>query len=173
MVISLCLANFSLIANCPVNHMKNVIINIKIMATITSHYAKPALEVTTTRVDRVTNLLHWTYGLVPIVAGADKFAHVLTDWNKYLAPIVTDITQIAPQTFMSIVGVIEIIAGIIVLVKPRIGSLIVAFWLIGIALNLLLTGQYYDVAVRDAVMAIGAFSLYCLSGTSHSSTDPR
>ena len=139
------------------------------MATITSNYAKPALEATATKVDRVTTLLHWTYGFVPIVAGADKFAHVLTDWNKYLAPIVTDIIPLTPQMFMSMVGVVEIIAGIIVLVKPRIGSLIVGFWLIGIAINLLLTGQYYDVAVRDAVMAIGAFSLFSLSGNNNSS----
>ena len=63
---------------------------------------------------------------------------------------------------MLIVGVIEIIAGIIVLVRPKVGSLIVGFWLLGIVINLLLTGQYFDIAVRDAVMAIGAFSLYML-----------
>jgi hypothetical protein len=61
------------------------------------------------------------------------------------------------------VGIIEIIAGVLVLIKPRIGSLIVSLWLIGIAFNLLLTGQYYDVAVRDTVMAIGAFSLWMLT----------
>ena len=142
------------------------------MATITSNYAKPASEATATKVDRVTTLLYWTYGLVPIVAGADKFAHILTDWNKYLAPIVTDVIPLTPQAFMSIVGVIEIIAGIIVLVKPRIGSLIVGCWLIGIVINLLLTGQYYDIAVRDAVMAIGAFSLYILSGNNGSQHKP-
>jgi hypothetical protein len=63
---------------------------------------------------------------------------------------------------MNIVGIIEIVAGVLVLIKPKIGSLIVSLWLIGIAINLLLTGQYYDIAVRDAVMAIGAFSLYTL-----------
>ena len=140
------------------------------MATVTTNYAGPASEVATSKVGRVTNILQWTYGLVPIVAGADKFAHVLTDWNQYLAPAVTDIIPLNPQTFMSIVGVIEIIAGIIVLVKPRIGSLIVGCWLIGIAINLLLTGQYYDIAARDTVMAIGAFCLYMLSDDSHSKT---
>ena len=114
------------------------------------------------RVERVANILRWTYGLVPIAAGADKFTHLLTDWNQYLAPVVTDIIPLSPDTFMSIVGVIEIIAGIIVLVKPKLGSLIVGFWLLGIVINLLLTGQYYDIAVRDTVMAIGAFSLYLL-----------
>ncbi|WP_240676181.1 tRNA (5-methylaminomethyl-2-thiouridylate)-methyltransferase [Botryobacter ruber] len=116
------------------------------------------------QVDRVTSILKWTYGLVPIVAGADKFMHLLTDWEKYLAPVVTDILPFQPHTFMLLVGVIEIIAGIIVLVKPKLGGLIVGLWLMGIALNLLLTGQYYDIAVRDAVMAIGAFSLSMLSG---------
>ena len=133
------------------------------MATVTSDYAKSGHAASTDRVERVASILRWTYGLVPIIAGADKFTHLLTDWDKYLAPVVTDIIPLSPGTFMSIVGVIEIVAGILVLVKPRIGSLIVALWLLGIAVNLLLTGQYFDIAVRDAVMAIGAFSLYLLS----------
>jgi len=114
------------------------------------------------RVHTVRTLLLYTYGLVPIVAGLDKFAHLLTDWNKYLAPVIADILPVQPHTFMYLVGVIEIVAGILVLFKPKIGSLIVGFWLIGIVINLLLTGQYFDIAVRDAVMAIGAFSLYQL-----------
>lgn len=118
---------------------------------------------TTSQVSRVTNILRWTYGLVPIIAGADKFLHVLTDWHKYLASIVTDIIPVEAHTFMHIVGVVEITAGIIVLVKPKVGSLIVGLWLMGIVINLLLTGQYFDIAVRDTVMAIGAFSLYMLS----------
>lgn len=133
------------------------------MATATSDYANHAHTASSDRVERVTTILRWTYGLVPIVAGADKFLHLLTDWDKYLAPVVTEIIPLSPETFMSIVGVIEIIAGIIVLVKPKLGSLIVACWLIAIAINLLLTGQYFDVAVRDTVMAIGAFSLYLLT----------
>jgi uncharacterized membrane protein YphA (DoxX/SURF4 family) len=117
---------------------------------------------TVTQAEKVISLLRWTYGLVPIVAGADKFMHLLTDWDKYLAPAIANILPMQPHTFMSIVGIIEIIAGVLVLIKPKIGSLIVGLWLIGIAINLLLTGQYYDVAVRDAVMAIGAFSLCML-----------
>lgn len=96
------------------------------------------------------------------MAGADKFTHILTDWDKYLAPVVTDILPLSASTFMSIVGVIEIIAGILVLIRPKLGSIIVGLWLIGIAINLLLTGQYFDIAVRDIVMAIGAFSLSML-----------
>jgi uncharacterized membrane protein YphA (DoxX/SURF4 family) len=117
---------------------------------------------TVTQAEKVISLLRWTYGLVPIVAGADKFMHLLTDWDKYLAPSIANILPMQPHTFMSIVGIIEIIAGVLVLIKPKIGSLIVGLWLIGIAINLLLTGQYYDVAVRDTVMAIGAFSLCML-----------
>lgn len=113
-------------------------------------------------VNQVIDLLKWTFGLVPIIAGLDKFAHILTDWNKYLADIVTDILPLTAQTFMSIVGVIEVAAGILVLVKPKIGAPVVSLWLVGIAINLLLTGQYYDIAVRDLVMSISAFSLFLL-----------
>jgi len=121
------------------------------------------MNTTTTQAYKVRSLLKWTYGLVPIVAGLDKFTNILTDWSQYLAPIVTDILPLKADTFMSIVGVIEIIAGILVLVKPKLGSIIVSLWLIAIALNLLLTGEYFDIAVRDIVMSIGAFSLYLLS----------
>jgi hypothetical protein len=116
------------------------------------------------RLHKVQTLLIFTYGLVPILAGLDKFTHLLTDWSKYLAPVVTDILPLQADTFMYIVGVIEVVAGIIVFVKPKLGALVVGFWLVGIAINLLLTGQYFDVAVRDVVMAVGAFSLYLLLG---------
>ncbi|AKD05745.1 tRNA (5-methylaminomethyl-2-thiouridylate)-methyltransferase [Pontibacter korlensis] len=107
-------------------------------------------------------MLKFTFGLVPIVAGIDKFTHLLTNWNKYLAPVVTDILPFSTDAFMKMVGIIEIIAGVLVLVKPKIGALVVSLWLVGIAVNLLLTGEYFDVAVRDLVMAVGAFSLYLL-----------
>ena len=128
-------------------------------STTSAHRAeRPAYD----RVATATNLLKYTYGLVPIIAGLDKYTHLLTDWNKYLAPAVADILPFSPGTFMSIVGIIEIVAGVLVFIKPKIGSLIVSLWLVGIALNLLLTGEYFDVAVRDLVMAIGAFTLYLL-----------
>lgn len=140
------------------------------MATSTNYISRE--HAATNQADRVASILRWTYGLVPIVAGADKFTHILTDWDKYLAPVVTDIIPLQPHTFMLIVGAIEIIAGILVLVRPKIGSLIVGFWLLGIVVNLLLTGQYFDVAVRDAVMAIGAFSLYMLLNERHDLEEP-
>jgi uncharacterized membrane protein YphA (DoxX/SURF4 family) len=108
-------------------------------------------------------VLKLTFGIVPIVAGLDKFTNLLTDWSEYLAPLVADLLPFSPGTFMAIVGVIEIVAGILVLVKPRIGGLVVAAWLVGIAINLLL-GGYYDIAVRDLVMAVGAWSLAHLAG---------
>lgn len=134
------------------------------MDITTTHAKAHAQQAVMTNADKATAILKWTYGLVPIVAGADKFMHILTDWDKYLAPAIANMLPFSASSFMSMVGIIEIIAGVLVLVKPKIGSLVVALWLTGIAINLLLTGQYFDVAVRDIVMAIGAFSLYLLSG---------
>lgn len=105
------------------------------------------------------NLLRLTYGLVPIVAGLDKFTNLLTDWEHYLSPKMAGMLPLQPHAFMMVVGVIEIIAGVIVLLKPAVGAIIVAAWLTAIALTLIFGGHYFDVAVRDLVMAIGAFSL--------------
>jgi len=107
----------------------------------------------------VFNLLRFTFGLVPIVAGLDKFTDLLTHWENYLHPGLASMLPFSPHVFMMIVGVIEIIAGVIVLVKPAIGGYIVSAWLVVIALTLLASGNYLDVAVRDLVMAIGAFSM--------------
>ncbi len=104
------------------------------------------------------NLLKLTFGIVPIAAGLDKFTNLLTNWEKYLNPSVAGMLPFTPSTFMMIVGVIEIIAGIIVLRNTEIGGYIVATWLTLIALTLLIGGEYMDVAVRDLVMAIAAFS---------------
>jgi hypothetical protein len=109
------------------------------------------------------NLMKLTYGIVPIVAGLDKFTNLLTDWEQYLHPGIADMLPFSPHTFMMIVGVIEIIAGIIVLARPAIGGIIVAAWLTLIALTLLASGHFLDIAVRDLVMAIGAFSMVRLS----------
>lgn len=105
------------------------------------------------------NLLKLTFGLVPIVAGLDKFTNLLTNWEQYINPTVSEILPFSGHTFMMIVGVIEIVAGIIVLKKTEIGGYIVAGWLALIALTLLGSFSYVDVAVRDLVMAISAFSM--------------
>ena len=113
----------------------------------------------TSEVSKTWLLLKYTYGLVPIVAGLDKFTNILTDWGQYLNPSIAHMLPFSAATFMMIVGVIEIIAGIIVLTKTELGAFIVSAWLICIALQLLLSMHYLDVAVRDIVMAIGAYSL--------------
>lgn len=118
-----------------------------------------ATGISVDRLHKLQALTKYTYAIVPIVAGIDKFTHLLTDWDKYLSPTFASIIPFEPHTFMLIVGVIEIIAGIIVLVRPRIGGYIVGIWLVCIAINLITTGQYLDVAVRDLVMAVGAFAL--------------
>ncbi len=108
-------------------------------------------------------ILRFTFGLVPIVAGADKFTNLLVNWEKYISQFMLNMLPFSAHVFMLIVGVIEIVAGIIVLAKPRIGAFIVMAWLICIALTLIAGMQYYDVAVRDLVMAIGALTLARLS----------
>lgn len=114
--------------------------------------------------DRTWWALRLTYGLVPIIAGLDKFTNVLVDWTQYLSPLALDIVPVSASTFMMIVGVIEILAGVLVLTRyTRIGAYVVGAWLVGIAVNLLTTGAYFDVAVRDVVMSIGAFTLAKMS----------
>lgn len=108
-------------------------------------------------------LLKFTYGLVPIVAGADKFLNLLTNWEQYLNPSLKRLLPFDAHIFMMIVGVVEIIAGFIVLIKPQAGAWIVSAWLLLIALTLIGSGGYLDIAVRDIVMAIGAYSLARLS----------
>ncbi|HMS50801.1 MAG: hypothetical protein IPI59_00730 [Sphingobacteriales bacterium] len=109
------------------------------------------------------NLLKYTFGIVPIVAGTDKFTNLLTNWEQYINPSIASILPFSASVFMMIVGVIEIIAGIIVLIKTEIGGYIVAAWLTVIALTLLAGFNYLDVAVRDLVMAIAALSMARLS----------
>lgn len=107
----------------------------------------------------VLNLLKFTFGIVPIVAGADKFTNLLTDWEHYLNPMVAGMLPFSGHTFMMIVGVVEIIAGIMVLKKTEIGGYIVSAWLTLIALSLLIGFKYVDVAVRDLVMAVSSYAM--------------
>jgi len=105
------------------------------------------------------NLMKLTFGIVPIVAGLDKFTNLLNDWSTYLHPGFAAMLPFSASTFMMIVGVIEILAGVVVLVKPTVGGYVVAAWLAVIAITLLAGGHFIDVAVRDLVMAVCAFSL--------------
>ncbi|NUQ02161.1 MAG: hypothetical protein HUU35_20120, partial [Armatimonadetes bacterium] len=104
-------------------------------------------------------VLHVGFTLLPILAGADKFFGVLTDWTQYLAPQVPRLVNLPAQTFMMIVGGVEIVAGLLVGFLPKVGGWVVGLWLLGIIGNLLLLGGYYDVALRDFGLALGAFAL--------------
>jgi uncharacterized membrane protein YphA (DoxX/SURF4 family) len=117
------------------------------------------------RVKSVYHIMRLTFGLVPIIAGLDKFTNLLTNWEKYLNPTIVEILPFAPHTFMMMVGVIEIGAGLLVLSKPHIGGYVVMAWLALIGLSLLASREYLDVAVRDFVMAIGAYSLAQIART--------
>ena len=99
-------------------------------------------------------------GLCPIIAGVDKYFNLLTDWTAYLNPLATKLLPVSAVTFMHVIGVVEIVAGAIVLTRwTRLGSYVVAAWLVGIALNLLSMGKFFDVAVRDLGLAVAAFAL--------------
>jgi hypothetical protein len=99
------------------------------------------------------------FTVAPIVFGLDKFANALTDWPAYLAPLVNDIVPGTAQQAMYVVGVVEIIAGVVVALLPRYGALLVAAWLAGIIGNLLLIPGYYDIALRDFGLLIAAVAL--------------
>lgn len=114
--------------------------------------------------DARINLAWWLlrigFGVGPIVAGLDKFFNKIVNWEMYLSPLATKVVPISPTTFMHIVGVIEIIAGLIVLSRwTKIGSYVVSLWLLGIVANLITTGMFYDLAVRDIELSLSAFAL--------------
>jgi hypothetical protein len=104
------------------------------------------------------NILRFGFTVAPILAGADKFFHILCDWDKYLAPWIVNIVHNA-HGFMMFVGVVEIVAGIVVAVKPKFGGYLVAAWLAGIIVNLVTYPGYFDVALRDLGLLLGAVAL--------------
>jgi uncharacterized membrane protein YphA (DoxX/SURF4 family) len=104
-------------------------------------------------------LLRVAFTVAPIVFGLDKFTNVLVDWEVYLAPWINDIVPGTAATAMHLVGVVEIVAGLAVALKPRYGAYLVAAWLGGIILNLLTYSGYYDIALRDFGLMLGALTL--------------
>src|SRR3954447_21765236 len=104
-------------------------------------------------------LLRIGFTVAPILFGADKFAHVLVNWDKYLAPRIVDHLPWTAHQAMYAVGVIEIVAGLVVLLRPRFGGYLVAAWLTGIIVNLLLIPDYYDIALRDFGLLLAALTL--------------
>jgi len=108
-------------------------------------------------------ILHFGFVVAPILAGLDKFFHLLVNWDQYLPGVVTNISPISAHTLMLIVGVIEIVAGLGVAIKPRIFAYVVAAWLAVIIINLLLIPGYYDIALRDFGLLLAALALGALS----------
>jgi hypothetical protein len=114
-------------------------------------------------------LLRVAFTVAPILFGADKFANVMVNWEKYLASWIRDLSPFTASGTMHVVGVIEIVAGLAVAVKPRYGAYLVAAWLGGIVVNLLTYSGYYDIALRDFGLMLGALTLARLA----SKYDPR
>ena len=108
-------------------------------------------------------LLHIGFTVMPILSGLDKFSNVMTGWTMYMSPVLMRSLPVSPNLFMRAVGVVEIIAGIIVAVKPRIGGFVVAAWLLVIIINLLSIPGFYDIALRDLGLLFGALALALLS----------
>src|SRR5437667_7773463 len=115
--------------------------------------------VTTRPADQAYLILHVGFAALPIIAGLDKFFDKLTSWDMYLAPVATRVTGLTAHNFMMIVGVVEIVAGLLVAVAPRIGGWVVALWLWGIIANLFMMPaemHFYDIALRDFGLSLGA-----------------
>ena len=108
-------------------------------------------------------LLRTVFTVAPIIFGLDKFTNLLTDWTMYLAPVATSVVPMPAHSIMYIVGVVEVIAGLAVAFRPRFGSLLVAVWLLGIIVNLLILGSFFDVALRDFGLLVAALALNRLS----------
>jgi hypothetical protein len=136
------------------------------MATLTPRqmsYSGPAAADAHPRFDNPAYQAFWLLRIgltvAPILFGLDKFAHVLVDWDIYLAPEFTDLFNAQAHTLMYAVGAIEVIAGLVVLLRPRFGGYLVAAWLTGIIINLLIMADFYDVALRDFGLVLAALTL--------------
>jgi uncharacterized membrane protein YphA (DoxX/SURF4 family) len=110
-------------------------------------------------------VLRIAVGLGPFLAGLDKFFNLMTNWSMYLSPLATRVLPVSDETFMKAVGVVEMLVGLMILTRwTRLGAYVACVWLLGIAVNLVSTGMFYDLAVRDVEIAIGAFVLAQLTG---------
>jgi hypothetical protein len=112
-------------------------------------------------------VLHWGFVALPTLTGLDKFFHLLTNWDQYLAPSVEKTLPFSGHVFMMIVGVVELCAALLVLVAPRIGAWVVTAWIAGIIINLLTLGGFFDVALRDFGLMLAAIALGLLSQAYH------
>ena len=117
-----------------------------------------------TGADEAYFLLRTVFTVAPILFGLDKFTQLLSDWDFYLAPWINDLVPGSARDAMMIIGVVEVAAGVLVALRPRIGAYVVALWLAGIIVNLITLGDYYDVALRDFGLLVGALALARLAG---------
>jgi uncharacterized membrane protein YphA (DoxX/SURF4 family) len=123
------------------------------------------------RLDSTILSLRIAFGLTAFLAGLDKFFNLLTNWEQYVSPLALQVVPLSAGALMRVAGVIEMIAGIAVLSGlTRLGGYVIAGWLTAIALSLVFSGRFLDVAVRDLVMALGAFTLARLSAMRATST---
>ena len=128
-------------------------------STLNNNVAAASLEDTSSPAYQAYQILHIGFTVAPLLAGLDKFLHLLTNWDQYLAPVVNNTLGGRGHQFMLVVGVIEMVAGIGVLLKPKIFGYVVGLWLLGIIVNLLLIPGFFDVALRDLGLSLGAFAL--------------
>lgn len=103
-------------------------------------------------------LLHVTFVALPTIVGVDKFLHVLADWNGYLAPSIARLSPVRVPLLMRAAGVIEVLVGLLVALRPRVGAYVVAAWLAAIVVDLCLAGGFLDIALRDAALALAALA---------------
>lgn len=130
------------------------------------------------QIDSRLNISWWALrialGVGPIITGIDKYFNKLVDWGMYLSPLATRVVPVSTQTFMDVVGVIEIVAGIIIFTRrTKFGSYLVMAWLLGIVVNLLTMGMFLDIAARDLEMAVAAFVLAQLTRLREESDEQR
>ena len=110
-------------------------------------------------------------GVAPFLAGLDKFFNLLTNWRVYLNPLALRVIPLAPETFLHAIGVVEMIVGLAILTRwTRLGSYLASLWLVCIALNLVAMGAFFDIAVRDVLLALAAFTLARLTEVRQAST---
>jgi hypothetical protein len=143
--------------------------------TITRLLAAPdsQRDVTPTGARQAFLLLRTVFTIAPIAFGLDKFFGLLTDWEQYLAPWINDLVPGSAHQAMLAVGVVEILAGVLVAMRPAIGAYVVAAWLLGIIVNLLSIGDYDDIALRDFGLLVGALALARLAAPARRATGKR
>ncbi len=126
-------------------------------------------------VDHRVNVAWWALriglAIEQIIAGADKYFNKLTDWTMYLSPMATKMIPVEPARFMHVIGVAEIVLGLLLFTRwTKLGAYLVMLWLIGIVINLITAGAFYDLVVRDSEVAIAAFALAQLSAARSAAT---